>query len=74
MYAIEKNVPVPPRNAAINEKARKYPFPSMEVGDSFTTEDTKVRGAAYQWGTVNGGKKFSVRKQGDGSFRVWRIA
>lgn len=70
-YRIEKGVAPPKRHAST-----KYPFPDMDVGDSFavpTEQLALVRTASYHWGKINGGKKFSTRKYGDG-YRCWRIA
>lgn len=74
MYAIEKNVPAPP--AA--QSTRRYPFPDMEVGDSFFVQtesartNPRLRSCAALYGKRHG-KKFRVRSV-DGGSRVWRIA
>jgi len=59
-YKIEKGVPLP--------KGR-YPFPTMEVGDSFEFSDSlsSVRSAASYWGRTHG-QKFTARKN-----RCWRV-
>lgn len=70
-FAIEKGIPKP-----IAHGSQLFPFPDMEVGDSFafpSTLDNRVRTAACNWGKTHGGKKFSVRKYGNGH-RCWRIA
>ncbi len=74
---IEKNIPVTSRS--------KYPFPEMNVGDSFLVPADSsgarvneratspiVSGAARAWGHTRG-RKFSVRKQPCGGYRVWRV-
>lgn len=69
---IDKNVPIPQTTVR-----RKYPFDMMEAGDSFLLppdmDYIKTRGAAQNWGKVNGGKKFAVRKTVDG-YRCWRVS
>jgi hypothetical protein len=72
-FKIEKNVPCMPWIE------RKYPFNSMEVGDSFlipdpTPEDIKkIRSAASVYGTRYK-KKFSTQRDSEklGSYRCWR--
>ena len=81
---IDKGVPTPkPTGGA----PRKYPFPDMEVGDSFTiplsgaidhkgmdTVATKVRCAACRFARRSGWK-FTVRtERADGVARCWRVA
>ena len=66
MYEIEKGVPIPDGRAA-------YPFEAMEVGDSFVAANKWVGRSAWSWGRARG-KKFSVRKQPDGTVRIWRVA
>ena len=71
MFEIEKNVKFDHTYGR-----RKYPFPDMEVGDSFYVEPdavVKARSAANSWGKKNGGRKFSGKLHGDGG-RIWRIA
>ena len=71
-FKIETGIPVPPGG---HDKNRKYPFATMNVGDSvFVAADPNnlFRGAAYAYGKANG-KKFTVRKMPDG-FRCWRTA
>jgi hypothetical protein len=73
MFKVEKNVAR--QGFGKGDQTRKYPFPEMEVGDSFHFQqrDSRVGTAAYAWGKANGGKKFSVRKQADGTYRCWRV-
>ena len=71
MFEIDKSVKFQQKHGS-----RKFPFPDMEVGDSFYVElDTfaNARSAASNWGKFNGGRKFSGKKHGDGG-RIWRIA
>ena len=72
-YEIEKGVPL----AAKRAYDHKYPFSSMEIGDSFFAPcdetarnriTTSVSYASKRYGT-----KYVTRKV-DGGFRVWRIA
>lgn len=71
MKEIEKGVPIP-IDAGRGRGARKYPFRSMEVGDSFLIA-FKDQKAIYA-SAMNQGAKITCQKQDDGSVRVWRIA
>lgn len=80
MISIQKNVPVPP--PAVGRK-RIYPFPEMEVGDSFFKQADNpellrgsIAGSASQYAKASG-KKFISRIVHEGSvtgIRIWRIA
>lgn len=52
----------------------KYPWLEMKVGQSFVVQNPPVgfRSNAHVFGSRNK-MKFSVRKQPDGSMRVWRV-
>lgn len=68
-YAIEKNSPIPPF------RVRKYQFHAMKVGDSFSvpsSEDHRLRSAAYYWQKKHGGK-YTVARMPDGKSRCWRL-
>lgn len=72
---IDKNVWMPGRCGS-GDATRKYPFNTMEVGDSFEINGhapDKVRNSAYAFGRMNN-RKFAVRQTGEGSYRCWRIA
>ena len=75
MFTIEKNVPLPVEG---REHNLKYPYPEMEIGDSFLApatdcfEASKIRSSAYAWGRRNG-HKFKTARDGDG-IRVFMIA
>lgn len=66
---IEKGIEIPDRRGA----PRKYPFPDMEIGDSFEAMigPDALRAAAYKFQRKYGGK-FTVRKHGEGA-RAWRV-
>jgi hypothetical protein len=67
-FRVEKGIPVPKVIAH-----QVYPFPIMEVGDSFSIDsNTKVRAAASLFGKRHG-SKFATRRDGNG-YRVWRVA
>jgi len=78
---ISKDFPIPEtfRRAGGGNKGRrpKYPFASMEIGDSFLAEgdtrDTKWRAAdaAYKIGRKLGWQ-FTARKEGY-DVRIWRV-
>lgn len=70
MYTIEKNIPYP-------DARSKYPFPRMDVGDSFFIPATDIVGsrvsvALNYYKKKNPKKAFITRKSADG-MRVWRI-
>jgi hypothetical protein len=73
MFQIEKNIAAPKH---IGGGARpKYPFPEMEVGDSFFAPGITARGLsnATQWHANKTGKKFTCATEADGA-RCWRVA
>lgn len=83
MIKIEKDVPAPPYKAG---RPRKYPFPSMEVGDSFTVPllgimtpkgdkaAAKLTSAAGFYARTHGGQ-FTVRVDRENNVaRCWRIS
>ncbi len=74
-FKIEKNVPLPGRTAARNNR---YPFDDMEVGDSFHVPADKLvlRGlrASVRYKSAKSGKRFATRKLASGDCRVWRAA
>jgi hypothetical protein len=73
MYEIEKGIPVPIDGEM---RARKYPFATMEIGDSFYVGSEKTL-AVVQSATYAAQKalqrSFRARREGEGT-RVWRIA
>lgn len=71
MKEIGKGVPIP-EDAGMSRGNKKYPFRSMDVGDSFVIA-LKDQKAIYA-SAMQQGAKISCRKQDDGSVRVWRIA
>ena len=70
-YVIEKGVSI---TKVINRVGRqaKYPFRAMEIGDSIAGSKA-IMIAARDW-FRNNGRKCVIRKQPDGSYRVWRTA
>lgn len=73
MFKIEKTVEIPGSAGSVGGPNR-YPFPAMEVGDSFFVpgaQGAKAGPAAHTWGRLHG-RKFATRKEGDG-VRIWRI-
>ena len=69
MFTIDKTIPVPTHHLA------KYPFKTMEVGDSFFAEGKTptILLSAAKHVRKNNGWKFASRKEGTGA-RIWRIA
>jgi hypothetical protein len=70
---IESHIPAPSPESA----RAVYPFPSMNVGDSFLVLEAdwikNLRSAAYMYAKRHPGVRFTVRKYGEG-WRLWRIA
>lgn len=66
---IDKAIPIPP--VASGNKS-KYPWKTMEIGDSFLGV-TKTMPSLASWASKRTGRKFTVRKCPEG-FRVWRVA
>lgn len=71
---IESNIPIPGPT-----KYSKYPFTVMNVSQSFVFscgqdqgEFNLMRQAMTQYGRRNN-KKFSTRKLGPSSWRIWRV-
>lgn len=66
---IDKGVPVPNSYA----KKHKYPFPELEVGDSFFVATSPGKLSSQAWAMGKRLKrKFTVRAV-EGGVRVWRI-
>ena len=74
-YKIEKNIHIGYKN-----KADKYPFIKMSIGDSFIDGDynrenmRELSTAARDWcRRMKNSYKFSVRQTTDKKLRIWRI-
>lgn len=73
MYEIEKNIPIPDPNKG---RKSKYPFATMQVGDSFFVSDKKqtvIGSCASAYSKRNPDVKFTVRVA-EGGVRCWRVA
>lgn len=71
MFEVEKDIPLP----KTRQKLKKYPWDSMEIGDSFLvpkTEGKNARASAYASG-FKSGRKYASRLQKDGTTRIWRL-
>ena len=71
---IERGIPIPGAPARVGRPA-KYPYQSMEPGDSVFIAGGKIGGPAYSSALQTGarkGWKFVGRKE-DGGIRIWRI-
>lgn len=70
-FKIEKDVPV----KEASNRASKYPFKDMEVGDSFFVDDASLRGPIQNACRAYGARNFSkfVTRTVSNGFRVWRI-
>lgn len=65
---IEKGIPIPPRRRTTNA------WESIEVGDSFVSENRSSFGALVAWASRNNnGREFVSRKIEGGKIRVWRV-
>lgn len=72
-FTIERGVRMP---LVCSGCGSKYQFCSMEVGDSFalpSINKSQVASAAWNFGKRHD-MKFSMRKQSDDSYRIWRVA
>ena len=71
-FTIEKGIPVPKMTGA--GRKTKYPFESMQVGDSFFVKDGTVKTLSRSCGTYGKRleRKFTSRTV-DGGSRVWRV-
>jgi hypothetical protein len=71
---IEKGIPCPPRS---KYNSSKYPWRTMEVGDSFLFPKDLNRQTCYQSGVYHnnrhGDKRFVVRSTPEG-YRCWRVS
>ncbi len=76
MIAIEKDIPM--SDSLGRGKISKWPFPDMDVGDSFAINDEnqlkRARNAAYLFKTRTKGWDYGATKYKDGSGRLWRVA
>lgn len=72
MIQIDKDVPFP---GAPTKRAPKYPWATMEVGESFlvTAPPKYFQSMVGHAGRLHKGRKFACRSI-DGGIRVWRIA
>lgn len=76
-FKIRKNVKMP-RRREDGGYGFKYPFPDMEVGDSFVVKNRSKKAlesaaaAARAYGARNG-KKFSHRTIGKNEIGIWRV-
>lgn len=79
MFEIEKSVPIPTGSSDGEHPRQIYPFPKMDVGDSFAVGSNlepdvrRIRRAAGMYGKRNG-RAFIVRKDEKGEYRCWRSA
>lgn len=68
---IEKGVPIP-------RKGLKYPWPEMEVGDSFAffpnLKPVSAYAATHNASKAYAPRKFEARRDADGNMRCWRVA
>lgn len=79
---ILKGIPVPIPNHGPGSSA-KYPWDSMEVGDSFVAVCPEGKRKVAHTGNMSAlstrhakrlGFKFVTRKMGDGNIGVWRVS
>lgn len=72
MIALEKNVPMPADTRGV---PMKYPWKSMQVGDSFFVPTNKKTFTAHAYATRTLGYRFVTKQtveSGRKGFRVWR--
>ena len=68
MYRVAKNIPMPIANTG---RAAMYEFPELEIGHSFLVMTEKEVNAARNR-FYSKKQSVSVRREDDGSFRIWR--
>jgi hypothetical protein len=79
-FVIDKGIPLWEDKSNKN-KNNKYPFPDMEIGDSFIFSEIYSRelmnrslSTARTWATYRkNGWKFEARKTDDDKIRIWRV-
>jgi hypothetical protein len=72
--SIEKNIPIPPRK--FGRGSARHEFAELQVGDSFvikTPNDWAVSNSMSYYQRKLG-YKYTQRREGPDSYRVWRIA
>ena len=74
MVRIDKRVEMP-KSPGSGRKA-KYPWATMEIGDSFILPAPALNNARAHCSQakIRWGRTFQVREMRDGKFRVWRTA
>lgn len=78
-YPISSGIPIPPPTASpVFGRLPKYPWESMEAGDSFFIPGKKMFTAhqSYMKSAKGAGKQFVVRRVKEGGafgVRVWRM-
>lgn len=71
-FKIESNIPLPERNG---KKNTKYPFGTMNAGESVFIKGAKPGGKEYSAAHNTGRRKgwvFRTQAQ-DGGLRIWRV-
>jgi len=79
---VQKGIPLPPREGSKGFGGPKYPWATMEIGDSF---EFTAKGTGFSISPKNAaaqarhagrkyGRTFEVRLMPDGAVRCWRTA
>lgn len=72
MITVDKGIPAP----ETHDNRVKYPFRTMEIGDSFVVEKNvhkvSTTFSAYNWRMKP--KRFTWKQEGPDRTRVWRVA
>lgn len=73
-YSIDSDIPLPIDLRISRISAEREAVLRLEVGQSFVAPKGRT-GAARQAASdeSTGGKKYTARKQADGTIRVWRL-
>lgn len=74
MFKVDKGIAIPQSKS---DSASKYPFNTMEIGDSFvfdTIDSGKVYVASRSDKLRKQNKRFMARKLNDGKSRIWRVS
>lgn len=70
---VDRGIPIPKPVVTTGGKTPKYPWRTMQIGESFFVKKPSYVFRNYCYNTgVRCGRKFSCRAEGNGT-RVWRV-
>lgn len=71
-FVIEKGIPVPETANGNGVRSPKYPFASMEIGDSIFVADKSKMNSTVAAAAQRTGFKFKFASENGGT-RIWRV-